>query len=85
MVDVGEYDGVPRAASQRTGFEGVEVVGVELCNASVLFRFLIYYCYLRSHAAREYIDPVCSVFRSSDLLFSLRSEYLIIYSVSYST
>ena len=42
---------------------------VELYNASVLFRFLFYYCYLRSHAAREYIDPVCSVFRSSDLLF----------------
>ena len=42
---------------------------VELYNASVLFRFLFYYCYLRSHAAREYIDPVCSVFRSSVLLF----------------
>ena len=42
---------------------------VELYNASVLFRFLFYYCYLRSHAAHEYIDPICSVFRSSDLLF----------------
>src|ERR1700753_2332432 len=57
---------------------------VELYNASVLFRFLFYYCYLRSHVARVY-KPCMFGLPLLRSFVSLRSEYFIIYSVSYST